>query len=72
MSLGKSATARGVVLEERINQKVAHWLTTLTIDDLRKYNPSSPTHHCKDDKDFERGLNKLKVMSPECLLQAVY
>ena len=58
MSLSKSGC---VVLEERINQKVAHWLTTLTVEDLRKYNPSSPTHHCKTDKDFEQGLNKLKV-----------
>ena len=50
-----------MLLQERVNQKVAHWLTTLTVDDLRKYNPSSPTHHCKTDQDFERGLTKLKV-----------
>jgi hypothetical protein len=48
-------------LEERVNQRVAHWLTTLTVEDLRKYNPSSPTHHCKTDKDFETALTKLKV-----------
>ena len=47
-------------LEERVDQKVAHWLTTLTVKDLRKYNPSSPTHHCKTDKDFEAALTKLK------------
>ena len=61
MSLSKSACAGSMMLEERINQKVAHWLTTLTLDDLRKYNPSSPTHHCKTDDDFQRGLTKLKV-----------
>ena len=50
-----------MLLQERVNQKVAHWLTTLTVDDLRKYNPSSPTHHCRTDQDFERALTKLKV-----------
>ena len=50
-----------MLYEERVNQKVAHWLTTLTVDDLRKYNPGSPTHRCKTDKDFEIALTKLKV-----------
>ena len=50
-----------LLLEERVDQKVAHWLYTLTVDDLRKYNPDSPTHHCKTGKDFEIALNKLKV-----------
>ena len=57
-----SLTATGSLqLKERVNQRVAHWLTTLTVEDLRKYNPSSPIHHCKTDKDFEAALTKLKV-----------
>jgi hypothetical protein len=54
------AATGNLTLEERVNLKAAHWLSTLTIDDLRKYNPSSPTHHCKTDKDFETALVKLK------------
>ena len=56
------ASTDSLSLEERVNQKVAHWLTTLTVDDLRKYNPTSPTHHCKTDKDFETALTKLKTL----------
>ena len=54
-------SARVIKLEERVNQTVAHYLTTLTVADLRKYNPSSALHHCKTDEDFEKALNKLKV-----------
>ena len=33
-----------VVLEERVNQRAAHYLMTLTADDLKKYNPPSKHH----------------------------
>ena len=33
-----------VVLKERVNQRVAHYLKTLTVDDLKKYNPPSKHH----------------------------
>ena len=49
-----------VVLEEGLNQRVAHFLTTLTVEDLKKYNPPSK-HHCKTDDDFKLALNKLKA-----------
>lgn len=55
------ASTGELLLNERVDQKVAHWLTTLTVEDLRKYNPSSSKHHCKTDKDFEAALTKLKV-----------
>ena len=33
-----------VVLKERVNQRAAHYLMTLTADDLKKYNPPSKHH----------------------------
>ena len=55
-----------VVLEERLNQKVAHYLKTLTADDLKKYNPPSK-HHCKTEDDFKAALNKLHVFLHACM-----
>ena len=52
-------SARVIKLEERVNQTVAHYLTTLTVADLRKYNPSS-AHHSKTNEDAEIALNKLR------------
>jgi phage/plasmid-associated DNA primase len=55
-----------VVLEERVNQRVAHYLKTLTVDDLKKYNPPSK-HHCKTEDDFKAALNKLRVFLNACV-----
>ena len=55
-----------VVLEERVDQKVAHYLKTLTADDLKKYNPPSK-HHCKNEDDFKAALNKLHVFLDPCM-----
>ena len=49
-----------VVLKERVDQRVAHFLSTLTVDMIKKYNPPSQ-HHCKTEEDFEKALKKLKV-----------
>jgi len=54
------ALPSAVVLEERVNQRVAHFLTTLTVEDLKKYNPPSK-HHCKTEEDFKAAFNKLQV-----------
>jgi hypothetical protein len=61
-----SALPSSVVLDERVNQKVAHYLTTLTADDLKKYNPPSK-HHCKTEDDFKAALNKLNVFLHACV-----
>ena len=55
-----------VVLEERVNQKAAHYLKTFTADDLKKYNPPSK-HHCKTEDDFKAALNKLHVFLHACV-----
>ena len=60
------ALPSSVVLEERVNQKVAHYLMTLTADDLKKYNPPSK-HHCKTEDDFKAALNKLHVFLHACV-----
>ena len=49
-----------VALQERVNQTVAHYLMTLTVDDIKPHNPTSQ-HHCKTAEDFEKALQKLKV-----------
>ena len=49
-----------VVLEERLNQRAAHYLTTLTVDNLKTYNPPSK-HHCKTENDFRLALKKLNA-----------
>ena len=49
-----------VVLKERLNQRVAHFLATLTVEDLKKYNPPSK-HHCKTENDFRLALKKLNA-----------
>ena len=58
-SMITNGSARVFMLEERVNQTAAHYLTTLTVDDLRKYNPSS-AHHSKTNEDAEIALNKLR------------
>ena len=60
------ALPSSVVLEERVNQKVAHYLMTLTADDLKKYNPPSK-HPCKTEDDFKAALNKLHVFLHACM-----
>ena len=60
------ALPSSVVLEERVNQKVAHYLMTLTADDLKKYNTPSK-HHCKTEDDFKAALNKLHVFLHACM-----
>ena len=60
------ALPSSVVLEERVNQKVAHYLMTLKADDLKKYNPPSK-HHCKTEDDFKAALNKLHVFLHACV-----
>ena len=49
------ALPSSVVLEEYVNQKVAHYLMTLKADDLQKYSPPSK-HHCKTEDDFKAAL----------------
>ena len=60
LNVNNFVVGSAVVLQERVNQSVAAFLTTLTVDDLRKYNPTG-SKRCKNDKDFEIALNKLKV-----------
>ena len=55
-----------VVLEERVNQRAAHYMMTLKRDDLKKYNPPSK-HHCKTDDDFNAALNKIKGFLRTCM-----
>ena len=49
------ALPSSVVLEERVNQRAAHYLMTLKPDDLKQYNPPSK-HHCKTEDDFKAAL----------------
>ena len=55
-----------VVLDERVNQRVAHYLKTFTADDLKKYNPPSK-HHCKTEDDFKAAHKKLHVFLHACM-----
>ena len=57
---------RQVVLFERVNQRVAHYLMTLTPDDLKKYNPPSK-HHCKTEGEFKAAREKLRVFLHACV-----
>ena len=63
---------RQVVLEERVSQRAAHYLMTLTPDDLKKYNPPSK-HHCKTEGEFKAAHEKLRVFlhTPAWARQAV-
>ena len=40
LNVNNFVVGSAVVLQERVNQSVAAFLTTLTVDDLRKYNPT--------------------------------
>ena len=60
---------RQVVLEERVNQRAAHYLMTLTPDDLKKYNPPSK-HHCKTEGEFKAAHEKLRVFLHACVGKA--
>ena len=60
---------RQVVLEERVSQRAAHYLMTLTPDDLKKYNPPSK-HHCKTEDEFKAAHEKLRVFLNACVGKA--
>ena len=59
-----------LVLEERVNQRAAHFLQTLKVEDIKRYNPTSTKHHCKTDEDFRKALDKLKTFLASILGKA--